>query len=88
MPCCRYQGEWAQGKRHGHGSCLFADGVRFTGRWEDDEWVQSAADPARCRAAGKGLCRALAGHVAQFTIEVGLVVLPGVTHCCPRLAAR
>ncbi len=59
-----------QGKRHGHGACLFADGVRFTGRWEVDEWVQSAAEPARCRASGKGLCRALAGQVAEFTIEV------------------
>jgi hypothetical protein len=70
MPC-RYQGQWRAGKRHGQGACLFADGTRFSGLWEDDEWVQSAADPGRCRAAGKGLSRAVAGQTAEFTIEVG-----------------
>ena len=33
-------GEWRHGRRHGYGEVVFADGVRFRGRWQDDCWVQ------------------------------------------------
>jgi hypothetical protein len=51
---------------------VFADGTSFKGRWEDGAWLQSAADPARCRLRGRGLARAVAGEAAEFTIQVGL----------------
>ena len=64
-------GDWVAGKRHGQGFCKFADGIKFRGEWEDDGWVQSAADPARCKVLpAPGLCRAVAGVEATFTIEV------------------
>jgi hypothetical protein len=56
--------------RHGHGLMLFADGTVFRGAWEDDEWVQSAAEPALCRMSGPGLSQAVAGQRAEFVIEV------------------
>jgi len=59
------------GKRHGQGFCKFADGVKFRGEWEDDGWVQSAADPVRSKVLpAPGLCRAVAGQQATFSIEV------------------
>jgi hypothetical protein len=66
----RYQGSWKAGKRHGHGLMLFADGVAFRGQWEDDVWLQSAAEPALCRLRGPGLARAVAGQRAEFNIKV------------------
>ena len=45
-----------------------ADSV--AGRWEDDGWVQSAADPQRCRVAGPGVTRAIAGQQGELVIEV------------------
>lgn len=67
---CRYEGQWKAGKRHGQGLMLFADGTVFTGAWEEDEWLQSAAEPALCRMSGPGLKGAVAGQRAEFTIQV------------------
>lgn len=47
---------------------MFPDGVIFRGMWENDEWIQSAADPALCRITGPGISRALAGQKAGFKI--------------------
>ena len=63
-------GDWARDRRHGWGVCRFADGAKFRGEWEDDAWVQSLADPGRCRAKGPGLSRAVAGAEAAFLISV------------------
>lgn len=41
------------------------------GEWDDDGWVQSAADPQNCRLAGPGITKAIAGKKAEFAIEVG-----------------
>ena len=41
------------------------------GDWEDDGWVQSAADPQHCRVAGPGVTKAVAGQRADLIIEVG-----------------
>jgi hypothetical protein len=70
--CCRirYQGSWKGGQRHGQGLMVFADGVVFRGLWEEDSWVQSAADPVLCRLRGHGLSRAVAGKSAEFVIKV------------------
>ena len=65
-------GDWKDDKRHGQGICLFADGTRFTGQWEEDAWVQSAADGALSRVAGPGLAKALAGQSASFVIQVSI----------------
>ena len=65
-----YTGEWKAGKRHGVGLMVYADGTSFKGRWEGGAWVQSAADPARCRLRGAGLARAVAGQAAAFRIQV------------------
>ena len=40
-----------------------------TGDWEEDCWLQSAADPAHCRVAGAGVTRAVAGQEANVLIE-------------------
>jgi hypothetical protein len=32
----RHEGEWRQGKRHGHGVTVTADGSETAGRWSDD----------------------------------------------------
>lgn len=40
------------------------------GEWEDDGWVQSAAEPSKCRVAGPGITRAVAGQQAEFLIQV------------------
>lgn len=50
----------------------FADGTTFRGRWQSGAWLQSAADPARCRLRGRGLAHAVAGADAEFVIQVGL----------------
>ncbi len=63
-------GNWKDDKRHGQGTCLFADGTRFRGEWEEDAWLQSAAEPALTRVSGPGLTAALAGHTASFVIQV------------------
>ena len=65
-------GEWKEGKRHGHGTCHFADGTKFTGEWEDDAWLQSAAESSLCVATGDGLSHAAAGEEAEFVIQVSL----------------
>lgn len=44
---------------------------RPAGDWEDDGWLQSAADPEHCRVAGPGVTRAVAGQQAELVIEVG-----------------
>jgi hypothetical protein len=31
---------------------LFADSTAFNGLWDDDEWIQSAAEPTLCRLSG------------------------------------
>jgi MORN repeat len=62
-------GEWKDDKRHGYGVCKFADGTKFRGEWEDDGWVQSAAEPELCRVSGAGVARATAGREAAFGIE-------------------
>ncbi|KAK9833748.1 hypothetical protein WJX74_004831 [Apatococcus lobatus] len=65
-----YKGDWKNDKRHGRGLCKFAaDGVKFRGEWEEDGWVQTAAEPALCRAAGRGLHQSVAGQTATFQIE-------------------
>lgn len=71
----RYHGEWQSGKRHGLGLMAFADGTTFRGRWQSGAWLQSAADPARCRLRGRGLARAVAGADAEFVIQVGFLFL-------------
>jgi hypothetical protein len=50
---------------------VFADGTVFRGAWEEDEWLQSAAEPALCRMSGPGLQGAIAGQRADFVIQVG-----------------
>lgn len=52
---------------------VFADGTVFRGAWEDDEWLQSAAEPALCRMTGTGLREAVAGQQAEFIIQVGVL---------------
>jgi hypothetical protein len=52
---------------------MFADGTVFRGAWEEDEWLQSAAEPALCRMIGTGLQEAVAGQRAEFVIQVGLL---------------
>ena len=32
-----FQGEWKNGKRHGHGHFDFANGDKFTGEWLNDK---------------------------------------------------
>ena len=61
-------GEWRCDKRHGQGVCRFADGSHFRGEWEDDVWLQSAADPALSKVTG--LTDGLAGQLTSFTIQV------------------
>ncbi len=56
--------------RHGWGVCKYADGPKFRGEWKEDAWVQSLADPGRCRAKGPGLSRAVSGKEAAFLISV------------------
>lgn len=51
---CR-AGDWAHNKRHGEGTCQFADGTLFRGAWQDDQWVQTEAEPSFSRVAGPGL---------------------------------
>ena len=65
-------GEWSNDKRHGKGVAVFADNTTFQGQWQDDGWIQSAAEPSLCRVKGKGLARAVAGVRANFSIEVQL----------------
>eukprot|EP00793_Prasinoderma_coloniale_P003571 PRCOL_00002945-RA len=64
-----YTGDWTNGRRHGYGVCVFADGVKYKGEWEDDEWVQSGAEPSLCTMYGAGLARARAGDTASFVVE-------------------
>jgi hypothetical protein len=52
---------------------VFADGTVFRGTWEEDEWLQSAAEPGLCRMVGAGLREAVAGHKAEFVIQVRLL---------------
>ena len=61
-------GEWECDKRHGQGVCLFADGTCFRGEWEEDAWLQSAADPALSKVVG--LTDGLAGQRTSFSIQV------------------
>lgn len=64
-----YRGEFVRGRRHGHGKCKFQDGTTFKGAWDDDGWVQTAADAARSKVAGAGIVRAEAGKTAKFLIQ-------------------
>ena len=59
--------------RHGHGLCLFADGIRFEGQWEWDVWVQSAACPKLSTVEGWGSARAVAGFPSSFIIKVRIL---------------
>jgi len=59
-----------EGKRQGGGSCQFADGSLFHGQWEEDQWMQSEAEPGLCRVSGSGLSSATAGIDAVLTIKV------------------
>ena len=68
MTPSRLSGEWRCDKRHGQGVCRFSDGTRFRGEWENDAWLQYAADPALSKVVG--LTDALAGHHSSFTIQV------------------
>ena len=69
--CHAPAGHWQHDKRHGFGRCKFVDGTRFAGRWEDDGWVQSAADAARSGIPPECLpLRATAGHDCCFTLQV------------------
>lgn len=36
-----YTGQWLDGKRSGHGVCLYADGATHEGEWADDRPIQS-----------------------------------------------
>ena len=63
-------GTWRDDKRHGQGTCLFADGTRFRGEWEEDAWLQSAAELPLTRVSGPGLTKAFAGKTASFVIQV------------------
>lgn len=66
-------GDWEADRRHGTGFCKFSDGTKFRGRWEEDGWMQSGADPARCKViAAPGLSRAVAGQQASFEIKVSV----------------
>lgn len=63
---------------------VFADGTVFRGAWEEDEWLQSAAEPALCRMTGPGLQGAVAGQKAEFVIQVRVTLLA----CGRRLGAQ
>ena len=65
----RCTGQWANDKRHGQGTCKFADGSKFSGQWDNDAWLQSMADPALSKLGGPGLTRAMAGCDATFLIK-------------------
>ena len=32
-----YEGEWKDGKPHGRGKCIYADGVLYEGEWKDGQ---------------------------------------------------
>ena len=64
----KLSGEWRCDKRHGQGVCRFADGTHFRGEWEEDAWLQSAADPALSKVMG--LTDGLAGQLTSFTIQM------------------
>lgn len=71
LECHACTGHWQHDKRHGFGRCKFADGARFAGRWEDDGWVQSAADATRSGIPPECLpLRATAGHNCCFILQV------------------
>ncbi len=36
----RHEGEWRQGKRHGPGVAMTADGTETAGQWTDDRAVE------------------------------------------------
>ena len=63
-------GAWANDKRHGEGICRFADGTVFQGLWEEDQWLQSEAEPSLSRVSGAGMARATAGVDTSITILV------------------
>ena len=55
---------------------MFADGTQFRGEWEEDAWLQSAADPALSKVVG--LTDGLAGQHTSFTIQVQSLQLFGL----------
>ena len=65
----KYRGEWESGLRHGYGVCVFKDGTKYRGEWDQDEWVQSSADPELTKVFGPGISRAIAGQQATFGIQ-------------------
>lgn len=89
MTPSRLPGEWRCDKRHGQGVCRFADGTHFRGQWEEDAWLQSAADPALSKVVG--LTDALAGQPTSFTIQVQPCHLcsccRGLCSCCRGLCS-
>lgn len=64
-----YKGQWKNDKRHGQGICKFSDGTKFRGEWEEDCWVQSTAEPSKCKVVGPGVTRATAGMPSKFIIQ-------------------
>ena len=32
----KYKGDWREDKRHGKGTCFYADGAMYEGDWADD----------------------------------------------------
>lgn len=48
---------------------VFPDGVAFRGAWQDDAWLQSAAEPRACLLRGPGLASLVAGSAASFSIQ-------------------
>ena len=67
VPCA---GEWVDDKRHGEGTCRFADGTLFEGLWQGDQWLQTDADPGHSQVRGRGLGIAVAGQDTSFRIHV------------------
>ena len=59
---CRYDGEWLNGKRHGNGKLIFADGGQFEGKFTDGE------------IDGEVLKKFLLDHIARFKIPRYIVV--------------
>jgi len=48
-----YSGDWLGGKRHGHGTLIWADGSRYDGEWRDnycwdsEDWPTVTVKPTR-----------------------------------------
>lgn len=51
-----YQGDIVGGKRHGHGTVVFADGGRYTGTFVHGQRTGQATDRCTCKACIKSVC--------------------------------